>query len=599
MAIAFAQRTTERNGGILPSTWNDRNVKNIDSLGSEMISVVTKTGHQLIESKHVSILFKDPVILMKEQKKSFLGNAPGVIGTPVDYISSYDACMAIDKLDTHPLIDQTKKYLLAPVFIKGKYKSDSVILQYGAQWVGAGDPYAIEGHPHNNALMYIYSIQSVIWSLANENKTEQCIKLLGMVTKLCRSASAYFKEDTEAFKVIEPLKTTEEAMDMLNRSIAFIFFKDKWTTEDVVRIVEKSLKRWRKRNQVLDFLADPIVGIIAMLLYIPSLHSMVHNNVDEKKTISGINDKMISFVKIITENIDKKGEELNKIMLSSLFELNGDVKINNEQSNVLYDFCMNMKNQRLMAPLDDWNLTEKFELPIFVKTTGYKINGQKNITTSKIKSLPLEIEGGVRCIVSSNNPTTWSGLGLRNPGLYAFEPLKTVGASNIGKGKTVGQTNTALFRILHGHLTNDDIMPNKGKKYTGKSSAGMLYSEEDCKYDYRQRDSLDITKSFSLLIKENGSFEIRDNKKQVWFEQTLEGEHKEESYVLIGYKFLEFDFTYNPSITEYHEHKNEHVKKEIIVEKEKQVEINPLQGLTGMALFNKLTELAQTTQSTS
>lgn len=602
MAIAFAQRTTERsNDGISPSIWNEKNVKNIDSTGSELVTVKTKLGDMKMESKHVSILFSNPEVLIKEKKGAFMGNAPGVIGTPVGYVPSYDINMSIDNLDTHPWIERgpdgkPKKYLLAPIFIRGGYKSESVILQYGSQWVGAGNPYAIEGHPHNNGLMYIYSIQSLIWTLAKEQDMSNCMKWLDMIVRLCKSASAYFAINEEAFKIITPLRTTEEAMDMLNRSIAFIFFKDPADTKDVVRIVEKSLKRWRKRNTVLDFLADPITGIIAMLLYVPSLHNMIHNGVDEKKTMHIINDKMISFVRTITDNIDKRGSELNKVMLFNLFELHGETKITNEQSNMLYDFCMDTKNARTMAPLDDWKVIDKVELPITIKTTGFKINGQKNITTTKIESLPSDIEGGVKCTASSNNPTTWSGIGLSNPGLYSFSPVKTVGASSIGKGKTLGQTNTALFRVLYGNKTNDDIMPSKGKKYTGKSSAGMLYSEEDGKYDYRQRDSLDITKPFSLLIKPDGSFEVRDSKQQVWFALTNDEKKVEDAYVLIGYKFLEFDFAYNPVVTELQEHKNEHFKQ---LKQETPVPENPLQGLTGMALFNKLTELTKLDKSTS
>lgn len=250
-----------------------------------------------------------------------------------------------------------------------------------------------------------------------------------------------------------------------------------------------------------------------------------------------------------------------------------------------------------MAPLDDWKLVDKFELPIFVKTNAFKCNNGKINVTSKIKSLPSEIEGGVKCIISSTNPTSWSGLGLKNPGLYSFQPVKTVGASNIGHGSTMGKTNTALFRILYGHLTNDDIMPNKGKKYIGKSSAGMLYSEEEGKYDYRQKDGLDITQPFSLLIKENGSFEVRNKNNQVWFELSLDGEG--DYYVLIGYKFMEFDFTYNPSVKDFYEHKNENVKLEVLKEDVVKKEVNPLENLTGMSLFNQLTLLAQRNQSTN
>lgn len=61
---------------------------------------------------------------------------------------------------------------------------------------------------------------------------------------LVQATHAFFTRFPVAFEVIEPLRDDDTALDMLNRSIAFAFFEENWSKEDVIRILETTLKRY-------------------------------------------------------------------------------------------------------------------------------------------------------------------------------------------------------------------------------------------------------------------------------------------------------------------------------------------------------------------
>lgn len=541
MASRFSNRTTIRKNGMDKTEWVDRFIKDCDSDGVEQIKTINIEGKQEETlRKKCFVLFENPEVRINETLNDNNFSAPSVIGKAVDFVSTEDGILAVYDIKAHPSIK--KRSMLVPIYDYNHNTSKylNVANQCGAQWVGAGDPFEKEYHCHNVAMMYIYSLQSLIWQIANVGDTDDLKKYTEMTYWIVKSAKSYFATDQgkEAFKIIEPLSDCENANDMLNRAVAHIFFDNLINRQDMLRMVELSLKRVAKHRENVtdDFVTKPIYGITAMIITVPIFKNMVDNNINAEEIVSTINSKRFDLVMMIADNIEKKGIILDKMILHKLFELSGE-KISYANIEKLYDFCMCKDNFTIQAPFEDWGLVKKIILPFEISVDGLFINGKKLVQKTKIT--PLNETENQEWRIISTNVSEWSCFTIKTPGTYIFS-AKTVGAANLGNmyAKGVSTHNVASMCFLFGNdcMSKDQTIFSSGGIIYNKNkhqSNGRYQLEYDCK-------TFDPTKPFKLVINDSGSFTVEQNNKTMYNQQQVNYENP----VLVSYKFLDIKMSY-------------------------------------------------------
>ena len=504
----FAKRTEARSGGITVKNWVDANIMPLSATQGK------------------GILFDNMFIQKGENRRNFGGNAPIIMGSPFKYTQAMDYFSF--------WFDNTNRdngTCFVPTGIAGP-DCDNMFSQCGAQWISAGILDSTAYNEQYVALMYTCAIQSVIWTLVNEEKKDAIAKWIGMAIDLCNAAKAYFKYKPLVFSIIEPLREAEDAIDMLSRAIAFIFFDDNWTIEELLRILEVSLKRWVHNSNKIDFVTNPILGIIGIVLVVPTLRDLVRGKKSTETVAKILNENFMYLMKILANNIIKKGIELNKLFLFELCQLGDLATITRINTDKLYDFCVNINNANILAPLAEWKLIALTSLPFDIILTG-KADGKPIITKSKFRQIT---DDNNAFKLSSTAPSEWAPVQLLTTGIYHFKG-KQVGDSTLGIGNTQGKTNTCLVRFT----TGDDVIPHKPAPIQGMSSAGMLYREKFGRWDYENiNKTLNALEDFKLTIMENGSFSVEQNDK-LWYEFKR---NEFNTPVMVGFKFLEFTVTF-------------------------------------------------------
>lgn len=617
MAETYAKRTENRGAGITPIEWIRRFV---DPLPTTKVNGDTIRGFDAsgvacnIPRGHACLLFNNLNVTRQENRSNHGGNAPTVQGTPVKILNIKDAFRTVMGLANHACLPeggngrQTKNVCLVPLY-KPDDSSENVIGQCGATWVGAGDSFKFNYHPHNSALMYMYAIQSTIWALANESKKDRVMELAEQVSYLVQAAHDLFTYQTDCMQIVSPLWEAEDAVDMLNRAISFIFrslAKDgvtNWSTEDVLRILEISLKRWRKftDDRSVDFVTKPIFGIIGIMLMVPALRDMVAGKQILPATVKRINDGTMELATTMAANIELSPGDRNKIFLYKLCTLGDLGSYKKEQIDQLYEYCMRRENLDQLAPLVAWDFIPAMTCPFKFSTSG-KVQNKAVKFQSKVKPLGGDAAAGYK--ITSTSPAEWTPLQLHTPGIYTFVG-ELVGGASVGQGSTQGKTDTAIIRFT----TGDDAMPPKGRPIEGISTAGMHYHLVPAtnKWDFVNIGRvLDPLKTFQVTINRDASFAVAHGpagNQTVWYsapakrpasDEPLSNDHS----VMLGFKFLSLTvkFVENkaapaaapvPAAAESKPAESREEKKDTAESKTP----NPIEGLTGTALLQKLAEL--------
>jgi len=500
---SYAQRTQFRNGGIPLAQWIENFIR------------------PLSETEGKGILFNNLVLKKAENRANYYGNAPVVEGTP------FTEMQAINYFEDSINNQNT---CFVPTSLANE-KTNAMFSQCGATWVGQGRPFDVGYNDQYITLMYLGAIQSAIWTLVNEEKVSEVSKWINMVIDLCHAAKSYFKYNKKAFAIVEPLRESEDAIDMFGRAIAFIFFEDNWTTEELLRILEVSLKRWYRNTTEPDFVINPIFEIIGIILAVPILRELIRGNKTTDNATNELNEKTMYLMKVMAENITKQGPELNKIFLYELTQQSDLKHISNENIIKLYDWCLDANHLTELAPLSDWGLVLPTVLPFNTINSG-KVDTNYITTKSKFRNIDNE-----NFKLSSTAPSDWTPVQLLTPGIYKFNG-KQVGDASIGQGNTNRKTNTSLIRFT----TGDDVLPRKGTPIEGMSSAGMHYSQKNGIWDFRNIGKpLDVLCEFTVTIKKDGSFSIVQDG-NTWYEVKRANF---DTPVMIGFKFLEFIVSYN------------------------------------------------------
>lgn len=536
MAHAYSTRSEARGSGIPPDRWCSLHIATLpcNKLNTDTIAAINSYGDSVsIPRGRAALLFKDLKIVQAEQRANHGGCANSVSGTSVTVVDLQEAMYALFDLKTHRLVKKGDTAALVPLYY-AEEGNKICTGQCSAQWVGCGDPFKLAYHEHNSTLMYMQAIQSVIWELANESSKARVTELAERVSLLVQAARAFFTANPAAAKVIEPLRDADDAIDCLGRSCAFIFFDQPWESETFIRIMEISLKRWRKhikdnRPGACDFVLNAPYGVYAIALMIDPLRALAQSTKSLRETCDTINTRTMGLITLLAENIGERGPALNKRVLGYLCP-----SLPVEGVNKLYDYCVEPGNLNTLAPLGAWGLVPEASVPFEFGTTG-KVNGRDTKFTTKLKP-----SGANSFVVTSTQPSEWAPFTLSTPGIYNMRG-SVQGAAEAGQGNTVGKTNTAILRFVSGF----DVMPAKGKPGEGKGSTGMHYRLTGGRWDYvNSGDTLAVESDFTLTIRRDGSFEVRQNGR-CWFE--LPGPRNlQQEPCCLGLKFMKLTMSYTP-----------------------------------------------------
>lgn len=565
----FSKRTEYNPGTVPPLVWMQNNFVQHPFEGKEEVEILEQDNKiTKVPISEACLVFVDLVEEIKENKSNVRGTAPQVTGVPLLHLFRYtDAFKHLYKQDNfvHPGIEMKQTSTTAMGHIGallplGRPMDDwnrHVVQESARRYISAGRC-NIDMSDQHVGNMLISMIKTLIWTCVNDHKIEDQITRFQHLTLLCKSARWYFSRYPESYRVIEPLKDDIDTMDVLVRASSFIFFTQKWSTEELVRILELMLKRYRKKfNHEISFVSHPITGCIACLLTIPYLREMIAERITAEEASNMFNQSLLDLVQTIASIIEEDTVTVNKKILRKIISMSDLKTLTEEQVDKIYEYTMDRRNMVQLAPLEEWGVIEKVEMKFILLTDDMKITGKP----LKTKVLIRNGEEGYQ--VFSTSATDWSCIGLITPGIYIFKP-KLIGVAAAGRGNTVGQVNVANLRFT----TGLDVLP---RQIEGRASTGKHYYNRGNRWDYYDTNlTLDLTRSFEVKINQDRTFEIKQN--GPFFAGLTEPN------LLIGFKFLKFELEYN-------EIQKEEVKIESIGVD------NSIKGLTGQALIAKLAEL--------
>ena len=130
-------------------------------------------------------------------------------------------------------------------------------------------------------------------------------ELVNYISTVIKCSQNDFKDPCVS-EILEALWDSERDVNMLHRVVSFIFNSSGTNKEAFLRMIEISLKRWRKKNSDCDFVTSPPLGIIGIMVIVPIIQRMVSNSISEEKASEEINTATMEIMKTISENISSK-----------------------------------------------------------------------------------------------------------------------------------------------------------------------------------------------------------------------------------------------------------------------------------------------------
>lgn len=567
----FSAQLSASSNGLTPPEWHKKFIEKLDSKGEDLIGV--ENSHEKIKRKFACLVFGDIEVQIKGNKSNHNYHAPLITSKPL-FIGDIRICSpAIDKIDgfQHHLLESDKRYAILPLYDIGGTKSKVTTLETSVSYVNSGN-YGSSHHISHIANAYLSGIKNIIWSICKEKKADNVYKFAKMASYLVKAADSVFHnpQTNKSFECIKPYWDSDNIVDTLSKAVSEIFNPDISDKESILRMVEICFKRWVKRNNKSksehDVIVRTIPGIIGILVIIPILKELCLGNSTIQKTSDKINNSTMELMTFLANNLESQGKKLNKMFLHKMFKMGNLIDISLEQCGNLLEFCYDSENYFKFYPLRENNLIINEVIPFDLSLKDFKVKGKNLGTRTKIKKLS---ENKYRIV--STNATKWTGVQLGN-GIYILE-VKPVAGAEYGIGNTLGKNRVTNIRFTNGK----DVLPKKGGA-CGKSSAGMYYDG----FTYKQRNKLELNKKFRIKV--NKGFVIEQNGEE-FYSQKLE----DRKFITIGYKFSEIFVSYFPlEDSREFEVKSQPPGGMPVLEKK---ELTNIQGLTGMALMEKLAKL--------
>lgn len=565
MVERFSQRTVRQDGGIPPDEWIRKYVIGGSLAGEEKVLVMRSNGKtETVPRRLAAIVFRD-LKTVRDEDRGNRGGAPAVTGShQVTVVHLHDGMRAQWGLDGSKFVaEEVKQGDVVIPLGSPTCAFDRIVFQQSARiWVSCGEN-NISMTDQNVANMLMPALQSIVWAISNDvSQKVQCKRFESLVL-FTGTVRAYFTTYPDAFKIVEPLREDDRARDSLQRALAFIFFDEPWSKEELLRLLEIMLKRHRRHNPgTPDFVTQPITGIIGCLIIVPLLHRLVHGR--DGTTVDGavkeLNEKTEALVQLMCDHIrEVDTEKRNKLILSRLLES----RLKTEDVGKLYDYCVDMKNFNELAPFDTSGFVPVVNPPFYIRTEGFTINGSKTNTVVKVKRKEKEGSPDSWEVIPSA-PSEWNAFALSTEGTYKIRGF-LIGPAEQAKGNSLGVVNAANFRFTSGI----EILPTNRE---GKSSAGMHHRQNRSgRYGYEKTgESLQIgpdADEIIVTIRNDTCTVSQTNHRRPFFTYQLEGD-----IVLIGFKFVKFLIQYHPE--------------------DQQQQPRGVDDLTGAALYSKLRELA-------
>lgn len=567
MVERFSQRTVRQDGGIPPEEWIRKYVVNGTLAGEEKVSVVRANGKtESVPRRLAAIVFRD-LKTVRDEDRSNRGGAPAVTATPqVALVHLHDGMRAQWGIEGAAYVngEVIKDDVVIPLGFPTSASDQIVFMQCGRLWVSKGAN-NLSMTNDNVVNTFMPALQSIVWTISNDiSQRVQCKRFEALVL-FAGTVNAYFTQYPEAFKIVEPLRDDDRARDSLQRALAFIFFDEPWSKEELLRLVEIMLKRHRRHNPgTPDFITQPIAGIIGCLIVVPLLHRLLHRVCSVEAAVKELNEKTEDLVRLMCDHIrDVDVEQRNKLILARLVDSCPDLKLKTDDVGKLYGYCMDMKNFEQLAPFDSWGLLPVVNPPFNIITSGFTINGSKTNTVVKVKRKEKEgAPADTMFEVIPSAPSEWNAFALSTEGTYKLR-VSLIGPAEQAKGNSLGVVNAANLRFTSG----TEILPTDRE---GKSSAGMHHRQNRYgRYGYEKTgETLKLgpdADEIIITIRNDTCTVSQPNPhhRRPFF--TYDIQHGDP--VLIGFKFVKFVIQYEPH--------------------------HPAIGdLTGAALMSKLRDLA-------
>lgn len=547
MSGTYTKRTEARGSGITPQQWIDRNLKKpqISGVNSQTVDGVDFQGNSIkIPIGNAGILFTNLNQVKQENRSNFKGSAPVTNGTPIAIVRLNEAYQAILlKTKFYKSFPDAKNFAVIPLYITDN-KSDNIGRwkcisdQSFAQWTAIGDPYKINPDEQLNGHGWLCVLDSISMLMFQEDDKAKLKELAIYFCLTAQAADAHYKCFVDSFDVISPLRNSIDTTNNLQRALSFIFFdpadgepsevdeeKTPWDNTDMLHMFAKSLKKWRRwtPNNEVDIVKHPILGIMG-IKFVPVLRNLVRGVINLDQAVKTFLDDSAFYLQVLADNINAPNYKRNITFLFELWNHGGYFKQYSRNMFVeLYDHCIDKHNIDIPTPLADMGFIPKVVIPFEFKTDCL-LKGAKNKSQSVLTAQSRKFK------ITSTNSAEWTGIRFFTEGTYIMKG-NLVGGATVGKGNTAGQNNTVNVRFT----TGENILPPRGDRTEGISSAGMHYGPPGWGYNNIQK-TLDPLNEFSIVLSANQVSIYIGNNKNPWY--TIARGHN--ASMLVGFKFVSF-----------------------------------------------------------
>lgn len=270
-----------------------------------------------------------------------------------------------------------------------------------------------------NALMSC--LQSHVWMLTNERKTDRQLSLARAVLALLETTRAFLARHPAAMELVWNFQTDDRAEDMLQRSLAFCFFEQPWTREQMLHVLVVVLRRQAKYHGTSVF-NHTLAGPIACLVLVPLLRSYLfsadtqrpHEAVvrDFNQSAQALVHHLVSILTLKRRDKRRLGPARNAaIVCSILREVPALSYLGEADVAKLLKFALDPRNNQLQPPLGQWGLLDLPSLPFRL------VLGRASVAAgSSPCSAPVphygEDAGERSLVLCSRNSSLWSAFHL-------------------------------------------------------------------------------------------------------------------------------------------------------------------------------------------
>lgn len=589
----YAQLSSYNDQGISPKDWNEKyNISNDDFKGDELVMVTTKNNTKIeLPIKDAALVLYGIERCTKTSiwKSLDLSNTIWSFSKFIGFIPRSELCVVYGD-GTNPLIESNLlDHVVIPLgYLDKKSDKSQIILQNQAHHIlktDTDDQYV--------GILYMKVLKSLVYMSANSKTIEQQKHLISTSFFVARAMKKYFELYPNSYKSLDPLIYDENAEDVLERTLIFVFQKNKWNARTFWSILIKNFQRMIFHSKTIPT-SDIIKtqGPITCFIFCPILKEYFNDNKSFDTCQQDFNNSVETLLEELVNMVSEKESNLNinSYILQKLAQYN-NFAINKQSADHILEWISLNSEPKNQISLKKFGLADdikaSFEYDLDVRPNCRLTSSDNESFLNSIYNDEYDI------VIQSSDPTQWSGIKFKSTGIYKIK-CKTLGMSVQMAGNTYGKELIQNISFsLPNKITGDsysvdnaswNITLGNGRECYWNGYVWHYRDYEHGVFDFNEIITIEYQKNYIVTIKrENGSV-------------YLETQATDSGFVL-GYKnvILQIDHKDIKSIEtilEQLDHKDINTGETILEHIDRPKNNVTLENLTPSAILNQLKNLA-------